>query len=535
MAITTVSTAGHLVLSENPAEFHLQTDAWVTQQPVAGVYELAFTTKLSTGLSYLTLTWGGQSVTFIVVPYAVAYATGYALPDDLPSTTLVQYVQALANTWFAANYYLEKDFIIEYAAGPLVRFTAKEPGTELEMTWTTDIPSGEAVMSEATSAVAWEYAEDHSFILDIEVEEVLGSGEYTRVGTVHADPVLYDDSGTWIGEAKIDVAKLLSGFLQNRIDLPTIGSGSPQQVVNTLLLWRAIYAEQFNFNGDVVATWRTQSSDYQVLKGGLKHLDVPLFSDLLTDFYGATDKPWNTWQPNGKEVTMEEQHWLTLYCDTDYPSGLRLQAKVYYSDGTTSATTTLTTNGSHGQYEAWIYRVGFNDEGLDALTPSGVVPTKYDVWMIDTGSSDTVGVLRTFKIVDSTRNDRFFLFENSLGAFDTLRCNGERTVRNSVEKTEAKRVVQAGYAADEHILVQQTIADQDSFEIFTGWKPRAEVIHLRDFMRSSRVFELLNGALIPIVVEPGTFDLEYDRTGSYNYGLKFGYRYAFTNTGYSNA
>lgn len=532
MSLTVVSEPGKISLSKNPAEFHLRSDAYVTQQPVAGVYDLTFLTKLTAG-AFLTLTWNGNTVTFYV--QVTTTPSGFNLPDDITSTTLGQYVAALASVWFPANYLLHRDFIITDEIGPLVRFTAREPGTELQLSWSTDIPALEAVMSTNTTAVAWSLQDEYGVIMDIEVEENYGSGDYVRIGTLHETPVLYDDAGTWKGDVKFNVADVLDGFLQDKQDDPALNETIPTISDQTLLKWRAVYAERYLLAGLVPRIERrVQSSDKYVQKGGLDYTDVATVGDVFTNHYQAANPPFNTWQPQGKKVTAEETHYLTWFTD-HVLSGLerfQLKATVYYTDGTTDNATLMSTDVQNA-YEKFRYRTGFNDESLDTLQPSKT-PTKYDVWIEDTTATITSETF-TFYLEDSTPQDRYFMFENSFGDWETIRTNGEHVATINVVSKEAARHLEAGYSAEDAVVQKRVAGFTDSFTVFTGFKSKAEITHLRELLKCEKAYEITGGTKVPIIIESGRHELEYNRTGQYTFGLRFRYRHAFVNNGYSNS
>ncbi len=533
MSLTVISKPGLITYSKNPAEYHLRSSAWVTQQPVAGVYEMVFTTKLTTVGSVLTLSWNGNEVFFIVT--TTTTPSGYNLPDDIASTTLGQYCEQLAEIWFPAQYLLEKDFVIEYVGPDTIRFTAKEPGTELALTYSTTIPSGEAVFSTATAPVALETLDNYAVILDVEVEENYGSGDFTRIGTLHATPTLYDDAGTLKGDVKIDVQELLHGFLQTRTDAPDPASATAFAAENTNLIYRAIYAEQHTLSGQVVTLRRVQIDNCRVLKGGLNYLDVPNIGDLVTNHYGAALKPLQTWQPTTKEVTAAELHWI--YWLTPHqltgPDQYRSQFTVYYTDGTTDVSGPDTVTAQQ-EYETYAYGVGFNQRGLDLLQPTKT-PYKYTWYLTIQGTASLDTITQTFLLVDETRQDKYFVFENSAQGWDTLRCNGDVQASAAFAKKEALNQLQAGYAATDRTVEVKSEGFTDSFTVFTGFKPQAELAHLRDFLNSENVYEIVNNTLVPVVVNTGrTVKLEHEITGDYSYGLEFTYRNAFLNKGYSN-
>lgn len=528
MALTVVDEPGYISASKNPIEFHLRSPHYVNQQPTVGVWELTFTSKLTTLGAYHLFEFDGNSVQMYVE--STTTPNGYNLPQDITSTTLNQYVDALVDTWFPAQYLLEKYFIIEYVTAATVRFTAKSADTTLTITTTT--PGGEATWSTATTPISMSTLDDYSVIMDIEVEEVYGSDEWTRIGTLHADPILYDDSGTWKGDVKFDVHEILDGFLQTREDSPTLSASIPTIADNTNLQWRAIYAERYTVAGEVVIVRRVQTDVYRVIKGGLDYRDYPTLWDMATSVYGVTDKPFNSWQPLVRQVTLEESHFL--YFLTDHalvsPQRFHLKATVYYADGSTQ-NATLMSGDTQQQWETFYYRCGFNDEGLDALSTE--TPYKYEVWIENT-SQTVISEVRTFWLALTTRQDRFFMYENSMQGWNTLRTTGEHRALPNAQKTEGKKVVQKGYTATEHNTVQKSNGYTDGFEVSIGPKWKDEFAALRDFMNSERHYEIIDGVKVPIVVDTAAMKLEYERTGSYAFIESFKYRFAFINKGYSH-
>jgi hypothetical protein len=122
------------------------------------------------------------------------------------------------------------------------------------------------------------------------------------------------------------------------------------------------------------------------------------------------------------------------------------------------------------QWETYYYRVSFNDEGLDTLQPTKT-PYKYTVYIDETLAAITTEVC-TFWLVDITRQDRFFLYENSLQGWETLRCNGDMEASATVAKTEAANTVQAGYAATDAVVKQKSQGYADRLPYSQDTKPR---------------------------------------------------------------
>ena len=297
--------------------------------------------------------------------------------------------------------------------------------------------------------------------MDIEVEEVYGSDVWTRVGPVHGDAILYDDAGTWKGDVKIDIHEVLDGFLQTREDSPTIGATTPAIADNTNLQYRVIYAERFTAIGEVVIGAITQTAAYRVLKGGMDYRDFPALWDLENAFYGVTDKPFNSFQPVVRKVTAEEEHFLHFL--TDYSligvNEFKVHATIYFTNGTTHTPPPSGTPDQE-QWETYIYPVGFNALGLDAYITSVNIPYKYTVKIVGSGVGGITTEIRTFWLEESSRQDRFFMYENSVQGWNTLRTNGEHRAMPTTQKTEAKKALQKGYGATDANVVQKAMAIQ---------------------------------------------------------------------------
>ncbi|MGB1317913.1 MAG: hypothetical protein ACPG5W_06890, partial [Flavobacteriales bacterium] len=461
----------------------------------------------------------------------------YNLPNDIASTTLTQYVQALASDWFPANYLLDRDFTIEYVAGDIIRFTAKEVGTSFAIAETTTIPSGHAVWSVDNAAVDWEFRPDFTVLMDVEVEEVYGSNEWIKLGPLHADPIVYNDGGTWKGDVKIDVQEMLDGVLQNKEDSPTIGSTTAVIADKTNLQWRAIYVERYTLNGEVFFAKRTQIGDYRVLKGGMDYRDYPALGDLENAVYDQPQYRFNTFLPTTKRVTAEEEHFLYYLAMEDGGGGSvahNFKATVFYTNGSSSSPTSLISQQVQQKYETYILPCGFNAMGLDAL--SALIPYKYTVKVSMTGTGSGIDTeTRTFWLEGSTRQDRFYHYENSAQGWGVLRTNGTHKAIAKTNKVEGKRMVQDGYGSTDANLVQKSSGVIEGFEVFIGPKPKDEFAALRDFMNAERHYEIIDGKKVPIIVDTKTWKLEHERTGDYTFVESFKYRFAFINKGFSRA
>jgi hypothetical protein len=330
--------------------------------------------------------------------------------------------------------------------------------------------------------------------------------------------VTLDGSPDQDGVMLFQVEQLLDKVLSYDLPDPAQIKACPNLLKEFTFLKKETY-------GDVATVIESEEKFY-VQKGGLSYLDFP-----GNTFFTSNRKKFLTWQPDKKFVSPEQPEWLfynTLNNDFD---NLYRHCKIYYTDGSYSfATPEL--KGS-AQNKILSIPVGLiNMANLDA----GKMVYKYTVWVSksddpnsDTGKSEE----RTFVIdYDYYENDRLFIFQNSLGAFETIRCVGRAEQSIEVSSQTGAGSVPANYIGQTPKYLNINSSYRDIMKVSTGNMNKVWRNHFaHEFLFSENRFEFINGKFVPIVL--ATDKIIFNKDSEYLTGLTFEYMYAFDNYAYS--
>jgi hypothetical protein len=164
-----------------------------------------------------------------------------------------------------------------------------------------------------------------------------------------------------------------------------------------------------------------------------------------------------------------------------------LKARVYFYDTTTSDVSL----GDEYFHSDSMYELDVSP----AIFPSGASPIeKYEVWLEDGADPPVLkSEIRTYLIdFEFYRNEQHFIFRNSLGEYDTVRCTGrlkrqsefdrEVFTNDDNERQPLSNLLDATYIAE------------------TGSIPGDHARWLEDLMISKEVYWLLNSRAVPIII-----------------------------------
>lgn len=133
--------------------------------------------------------------------------------------------------------------------------------------------------------------------------------------------------------------------------------------------------------------------------------------------------------------------------------------------------------------------------------------------------------------------DRFFIFQNSLGAYECLRTQGEAKIKRSISSTTALRARQRSAPRGQAQKVRQVTGIERGARQRTSLLTRAELLWLEEFLASEDTYrwgaELPNitgdGDLVPIVLEDYDDDIIEDLV--FPADLTFAYQDAYIHRG----
>lgn len=237
-----------------------------------------------------------------------------------------------------------------------------------------------------------------------------------------------------------------------------------------------------------------ESGSFHCLKGGhLAGVDAATY--LKTNFL--------TWQPQTRITLYHTPHWLRYVAIVP---GCRFRVKGYFTDGT-DATFDLSGELAVGT----IHTVDATYGTIRGLFDRQI--TYYDIWIERNGEALTW--VQRYVLADGVDGTPdHFVFENSLGGFDTVCFRGDR---KDIAEPESLNAV-----FDDRTL-EYDVDWQRSFQKNTGYFPDLNTrLWALDFFSSANRYHLADGVLHRIVVS----DPKLEATEGELAGYEFTYAYA---------
>jgi hypothetical protein len=149
----------------------------------------------------------------------------------------------------------------------------------------------------------------------------------------------------------------------------------------------------------------TYTSEFTALRCGVKDLGIAPAEFMRKNFL--------TWQPREKKITLSQPEYLTYAAQQT----CWLFVTAYFADGT-KQNISVTQMTAGNVYTADINRL------LNSL-PQVAVQAEAVVASANSISSVKVSKYQYYATVPELPDEQYFLFENSLGGLDTVRCTGD--------------------------------------------------------------------------------------------------------------
>ncbi len=502
MAITLTLSPNLNQLSRNPVWAKLTTNNYVT---TAGVKASLLITVSNTGATVgqtIILPFGDKTITLTFA--ASLDGTGNTIRTH-GALSLANFILQLAAD-FATNYSLADAYDITSDSSHVI-LTAKATGTAYSFISPSETSTDIAIGTN-TAGVDEVVRENFRIALDVYLEETYESGTYIKIHSQELIPIN--------NICEFNIQSALHRYMGT--DRPTNNLGSITLCTGILRRYKIRYAEKFGTNAVYQET--TESSLCYVLKGGLSFIEYGVAPVFLTGYITSNQK-FITWQPRTKTVVAAQQEFLYFLVPSSTTT-VNLVAKIYYTDGSTSSSTILTKNPTV-QNEIYILPTGYA-----LLSPTaGKTVSKYQVWVTNQAAAVKSEVF-TYKLSSKIEVDEhFFLFESSLGSWETLRTSGEQIVGSSVESSVAQRTLQNGYTNADGEIEKFDATGTNQFTQSTGFKTKADIDWLEDLLFSKKAIELINGIQVPILINIASITKYKSRDNLY--AITFTYTHAFNN------
>jgi hypothetical protein len=354
-----------------------------------------------------------------------------------------------------------------------------------------------------TASPGWEASTNFRLYNDIRVEDVADSGVYTSKLKVDLPP---DEDGNvvfYIAEAFRNVFSFTP---------PSLSQNTIVRLTDRIKRFKCFTGELEDT--ETVPGALDESVVNLVLFGGISKLKWPGLSYFTS--YMTTNKKFLTWAPVEKYVDRLQEDYLNFWVYADTIAELQLRIKAYFDDGTNQTEITKTISPvAYGE----LYQIpaGPVNSGASVINAAKNL-VKYELSLLD-NNDIVITEVRTYH-VQAIRHPltRFFMFLNSLGAFEVLRFTGQAVKRTEFSREVVQKFLAHNYAALDGEFVSNSITIQGKHSFSSGFvKDRyAEQWHdyLVDFLRSPIVYDITSGTRVPVVITGGSHekaDQDYTR------------------------
>lgn len=487
------------------------------------------TAKLVLSLSDLDTTVGhGFTLTFNNLSLAFTLAS---LPDESGLQLIVASGQITLQEWGAllveglrSNFHLVSNFHISgsYQGNYLITLESIDPSSDYSLSVSDNTISTLSIDSNR-EGVTPQMRENFKIIGRVYLVTTSGQLEFLA-----QDQITPDSSG----KALFDFAQYL---LVKVVD--TARFLFPQTVTD-FIFDRSDQIKRFvvqfceSYTGVYHRLHITWSTDTYVTVGGIDFSQMARFIQEGSSYFDMLqyNKDFLTWRPQSKKIWMRQPemlHFLVWYNDTSW---LALKIKITYTDGSTHTFTKYTYSPV---YKYDIVEVVCTYAKLDLISlpqSQGKTIHKYEVHLVD----DNVQVSRTMEFVlDRTLypNQRFFIFRNSLGGYDSVRCTGETIKETEVNRLTVERITQ-DFSVMDPPRRQIFAKEMQKYSANTGFITKLESEYLRDFFLSNEIYEFIENRLYPVLVL--STSLKVHKDNDYLYYREFEYARAYEDVNYAH-
>lgn len=286
---------------------------------------------------------------------------------------------------------------------------------------------------------------------------------------------------------------------QYRPDADGIITISMKEVVHSNLRFTLSSSASFSQDtlvGDFTAMLGDTDISFRAVKCGVANLHISASAFLSGNFL--------TWQPQVMEVRYAQPQWLTYYNAS--ANSANIVVKSYLNDGGTA--TTVLAAVSSGQ----CVTVNTQFAHIWGIT-SGDRLGYFDVYVQD-AVGNLMSYVQRYVMTENFPEDKFFLFENTLGGIDCAVFTGENLIAPSTtfENVQYNDTLESASGTIDRTYSQDT-----------GYKSVREILWLKDFWNTKKAYAVEDGQMRSIVLTQS--NVSASNMESLN-SFTFSYKYA---------
>jgi hypothetical protein len=485
MPVTISNDLPPIAFSKNLLNLILQSDDYLAAAPVNSVNFLEFTGTVANGQQFV-LQWIGATATMTAADdpddSGLQFPTGDGGND---------YVEGLLD-WFEGNSFIGRDYTLTTDLGgdhPRILFTANQQDSDYDFLTTNDGATG--IVTNGVSDTPKDNFRHH---LELWIARADGTG-YNQAYSANV-PL---DENPLTGATTVDIHDALHSFLGS--DRPVLTD--PFAVyARSIRKYYLKYAQYFGA-GSSATIQKVKTSDiFFVTRGGLSKPQA-VARDIVAELCPVFGHPeQNRFLRQGsvnKLVTPEQPEWLSWINFTGNDQVVYPEVTIYYAEEDEPSFTFNAVNGmAVPKYGKVQIQAGYTQLGIVAKKPDKTV-IYYTMRINLDGNSLTAyyGFVMDYKFREWPR---YFVYENSYGAFQTIGTVGKGMAEVDRTKDDAQLQRNPYMAAIDGEFEEVNIEIQDKGTVNIGYERsgKRNTALLRDLLASSRIYVWNNGRLIPI-------------------------------------
>ncbi|WP_031527017.1 DUF5977 domain-containing protein [Dyadobacter crusticola] len=230
--------------------------------------------------------------------------------------------------------------------------------------------------------------------------------------------------------------------------------------------------------------WDKSLTVRTAIRAGIAARDFAGYQHNFFSRYQSEKRQFLTWQPNEKMVSPKQPEYLYFLLNmAPFPGQIRLRIRITQANGVRETITHSTIEGLRP------FQVICCPVSVQALGMGDDV-TRYEIWLSDQENRRFTEV-RAFN-VDRRHHpfERFVLFSNSLGGFDTLRVLGKATQETDVTKATTRKERPTGKGLDFSELEIIGVTENSGIQFSTGFFEKDAATYA-DYLRELMVSEVV--------------------------------------------
>lgn len=496
MSLTLVSAPPALNLAAIPAQFKFQTNNLYQSTGEFSRYRLTLTAVPAPGQHMLFFVDGLS----IVINFTNnPDNSGYQIEVPLSLPTLADWVSNTLVPGLQANYYLSKWFTITglsvIGGNEVVEFKAKEKSTAYNIQFSTD---SSIVGALYVSGAFAQMRPNFSSYFELFIAKHL-SNDFAQINAyqTHSN-----------AESTLPVHNILTADYAGSA-LPDYGSNAIKNISSAIIKYYLRYAEAY---GEPKLIQKiSQTGTYYALNGGYGKTKAALQS-FFADVQSGKTLLHN---PVAFTVGTNHGHWLN-YLHYNDAQHFKVYATINYTDGTSQQVTLF--YQTSGVQKPSLFAIPCGVNIISAVASLTKEIYSYTVWVGNSNTPTNKYSQEVTHVVDTRPqlDQSVFIFKNSFGVFEAVRCTGTVAESTVIAKENASRWLPPGYQVTEAASITHSQTEQRQWQINSGHKSKTEMRHFVEFLLSPSVYRVASGYFEPVTIKAEEAQLAASRSGRLN-------------------